>query len=316
MGILRFALALGVVAYHLSPQVFGFAGPAAVFGFYTVSGYLITGALATNYVGRIGAFIFNRFLRLYPAYWAALVLALVALHFGQSHNRVMTMPASLDDLWRQLTVFGLLHGDGSAHPVRLVPPAWSLNMELVWYLLLVPLHRHSFVWLAASTAIAGYYIFAGASWVEPYYSYLGPSFCFALGSACWRLKEVPAAWRRPRIAICAVILVMLLGSIVGHEVWLLYLSSLVTGLAIVGLRSMVQSTWERHLGDLSYPVFLCHWQVAAFIPLERGPVLLMVSIVPVLVTALVMVICVEKPLARYRDRIRSVQRGVPSPVHP
>jgi peptidoglycan/LPS O-acetylase OafA/YrhL len=306
LGYLRLILSFGVVAYHLSPQVFSFAGPAAVFGFYTVSGYLITAALSSHYRGRTIAFLLNRFLRLYPTYWVAVGLAVAAIVFGQSHNRAMTLPTSFDDWWRQIAVFGLLHGDGLAHPIRLVPPAWSLNMELAWYILLISLHRYSIAWLAGSLALAAFYILGGG-WTEPYYSFLAPSFCFALGSTCWRLGQFGTFSIDRRAAFALVVGVLCVGSVVSAGAWILYLSSAVTACAILAWRNSVQSKWMRLCGDLSYPVFLCHWQVAAFIPLDRGPRLLVASTVPIVLVSWSLVVCVEHPIALLRTRVRGGQ---------
>src|ERR671933_637802 len=80
-GILRYVLSMMVVEAHLFwlfPGA-GFAGGYAVFGFYTLSGYLIARVLATNYpftVAGCGRFFANRALRLYPGYVVALLFAL------------------------------------------------------------------------------------------------------------------------------------------------------------------------------------------------------------------------------------------------
>src|SRR5580693_800102 len=79
MGLLRLWLALAVVSGHSGP-CFGlrFLDPeAAVLGFYAISGFYMARVLETRYRDRLGAFYFNRFLRIWPAY-AAVLLATVA----------------------------------------------------------------------------------------------------------------------------------------------------------------------------------------------------------------------------------------------
>ena len=67
-GTYRTLLAIAVVATHFG-GVNGF-GLVAVFGFYSLSRFLMTLLVTGPYQGRRKAFLLNRFLRLYPLYWA------------------------------------------------------------------------------------------------------------------------------------------------------------------------------------------------------------------------------------------------------
>jgi peptidoglycan/LPS O-acetylase OafA/YrhL len=74
LGTFRFSLALIVFWSHIAPRPFQFLyenthGLIAVMMFFMVSGYLISNALETFYVGRVRDFAINRFLRIYPCYW-------------------------------------------------------------------------------------------------------------------------------------------------------------------------------------------------------------------------------------------------------
>ena len=70
-GLLRTTFALMVMIYHLFFVGFLSLGTYPVFGFYIISGYLMTVIMHNNYgytwVGRY-SFAVNRFLRLYPQY--------------------------------------------------------------------------------------------------------------------------------------------------------------------------------------------------------------------------------------------------------
>ena len=75
-GAFRLLLSLMVVWYHLID--WRFAGPVAVFGFYVVSGYLMTKVINEVYsdgLAGFGRYIANRALRIYPMYWVALALS-------------------------------------------------------------------------------------------------------------------------------------------------------------------------------------------------------------------------------------------------
>ena len=79
-GTFRLMLALMVVYSHFAGG--GLGGPVAVFGFFCLSGYLMTKIVNESYSdGVIGFFRYlsNRALRIYPAYYAAIVFAAAVL---------------------------------------------------------------------------------------------------------------------------------------------------------------------------------------------------------------------------------------------
>ena len=83
-GTLRFVLALLVVVSHSWDLTFAEnnllvdigIGNVAVMGFFVLSGFIITEALATFYAGRPVAFLANRLTRIAPPYWAALAFSI------------------------------------------------------------------------------------------------------------------------------------------------------------------------------------------------------------------------------------------------
>lgn len=81
MGILRLLLALSVVTAHCG-SIFGcklVGGPIAVQSFYIISGFYMTLILNEKYIGKNNSyklFITNRFIRLYPIYWAVLLITI------------------------------------------------------------------------------------------------------------------------------------------------------------------------------------------------------------------------------------------------
>jgi peptidoglycan/LPS O-acetylase OafA/YrhL len=81
MGSLRFLLAVAVVLFHANASGFLLvSGAAAVEAFFIISGFYMSLVLDTKYIGvnnRYGLFLGNRLLKLYPAYWTVLVLAIL-----------------------------------------------------------------------------------------------------------------------------------------------------------------------------------------------------------------------------------------------
>jgi peptidoglycan/LPS O-acetylase OafA/YrhL len=89
MGLLRLLLALTVAVYHSGSTIFSYTialdsecGPTvAVQTFFIISGFYMALILNEKYTGAgsYRLFISNRFLRLYPAYWAVLILTVAGL---------------------------------------------------------------------------------------------------------------------------------------------------------------------------------------------------------------------------------------------
>ena len=159
IGFLRLFFAAAVVVAHA--YVLGGFGPdfvtrwssgredlgtLAVGGFFTLSGFLICRSATKSLFGR---FLWHRFLRIFPAFWACLVITIVA--FGPLIATIEHRPlrdyltatidsplmyffANSDLLMRQYGIAGLL-----AHvpyPRALDGSLWTLRIEFACYLLI------------------------------------------------------------------------------------------------------------------------------------------------------------------------------------
>jgi len=167
-GTYRYILALLVIFSHYHPIYCGrlnWTGMYAVFGFYVLSGYLMTRVLHQTYgfSGRgITHFLWNRALRIYPAYWVAAIVSLLVVEaIPQTvaiYSRVIGAPIAPTDVIRNVFIFGL---DAWRIP-RLVTPAWSLNVELCFYVLMATLlsrsRRSVAIWVVASALYTVYLV--------------------------------------------------------------------------------------------------------------------------------------------------------------
>lgn len=152
-GTFRFILALLVVVSHtweLTFQDRNFLsqigiGNVAVMGFFILSGFIITEALATFYRGRFAAFLGNRLARIVPPYWAALLASIVIHAILARHYPVMTsatelLPAGAFDTANLLeNVFAIfprpnrLTFDLTQPFYGFVRFYWAIYVELVFY---------------------------------------------------------------------------------------------------------------------------------------------------------------------------------------
>jgi peptidoglycan/LPS O-acetylase OafA/YrhL len=115
VGALRFVLAMSVLSAHLAFYPAGLPHPlnpdVAVQGFYVVSGFLITLVLHEKYSGSLWLFYSNRALRIFPIYWATLILYLI-VDLSADGGAFTAAPASLEG-YRLPTVTSWVAQNGS-----------------------------------------------------------------------------------------------------------------------------------------------------------------------------------------------------------
>lgn len=281
MGIYRFLLACCVVIAHVSANPYvSHAGMFAVSGFYVLSGCLITRVLRDTYGFDLATFWSNRILRLFPLY-AVFLAAGVLLIFGTPGAAAFfpavwhTSPSPIDWLG-VLTVFpmGLSPMDWHFRPV---PSIWSVGVELLNYaMLFVFVARSRWAALLAAVCAAVYHgwsIWHGEDVGARYFPFYAALLPFSLGSLIYfdvgSRKQISA---RTAVVLCfpaAVIIVAaaVLGGVqqTARFEFLFYCNLATQCLAVWALSLMAPIAHRRidkWWGDLSYPVFLCHWQVA------------------------------------------------------
>ncbi len=336
-GLYRFLLAATVVVHHLAKDYAYYAGNFAVLAFYALSAYLITGALSTNY-GRsfsdLKRFATNRFLRLMPAYWMILAIAI----FG-----VLTFPAAMEATnpsmrnpgeftifglpagWiPQFTMVGLQMPPGLLFPIRLIPPAWSTSIEFVFYFLLAAaafLTDRRFWWVVLATAILGIACAMTDQMRWSYTSLAGVSFLFAAGSLVWRHRDAveAALVAKPYLPVAILALFLIIAfmpemtdraRVESYLVWGQYAAAPLVALlahASVTSAKLIPKKLDSWLADMSYPVFLSHYPIAGIVRGIgfSGSDWLVISMLGTLVVSALVVLLVEHPLQGLRRRIRS-----------
>jgi peptidoglycan/LPS O-acetylase OafA/YrhL len=193
MGLIRLLLALSVVLAHGAP-LFGMTlvgGKLAVQAFFVISGFYMSLILNGKYPAtRAGNLLFygNRFLRIYPMYWATLLLTLAAFimvlclssvlpQYSNSFAKLgIIIKAARDFSFEKIAfivsssvaLFGMdlsyfmrfdlphlaVAGNWSLHEpwpsnLYLVPQAWSLGIEVTVYAIAPFVFRRSVAFLLA-----------------------------------------------------------------------------------------------------------------------------------------------------------------------
>jgi peptidoglycan/LPS O-acetylase OafA/YrhL len=315
LGSWRFFLAFLVAISHLWAGMIDGPAAYAVWAFFTLSGYLMTQGLATRYpADRRGLWQYarNRFLRIYPAYAAAMLLGLLTL---AALHRTGISPAGLNPQFlppqsgrewlANLAMLPLIPVRGLA-----VPVAAALFTEVAAYAVLPLLARSrpaawaSFVITLCANLQFGF----GTETFIPRYCGLSTGLMpFALGALAWHHRHALRRFTRPGLSVaawCAHGLYWL------HDpswpwTYGLYLSVPLSAWVAVSLAPVRQGPVDRLAGDLSYPVYLLHTTVAAwFLPafgFARGFAFFAVAFAATLAAAFAMLLSIDRPLQRFRQ---------------
>lgn len=346
-GVFRITLALIVVTSHL------LIGPPssveyAVFGFYVISGYLMTLIMHENYgytaAGRT-KFALNRSLRLYPQYWAAAGISVLLItvmgdaRVGEFHP-VIVLPRTWPEILSNLSIVFPAWNPMGVTP-RLVPPTWSLGVEIFFYALICFGISKSFgrvkVWLALSILYMPVSIMLGMPAADRYTPVAAASLPFAVGAATYFLSkdetlynryqkvEIPAKWLfalfLANLIVGFYILRTRQGLITEIAVYIniflcaLLVYSMAHGAAIV---KIAKST-DKWIGDFSYPLYLLQWQVYILViaviyrePFRefsaRGVVSYLLTLLISSGLAYGFIRLIDKPIENLRNRIRTRQR--------
>ena len=332
-GAYRTILALFVVLDHFGGVPF--IGAYAVFGFFALSGYLMTYIMQRNYgytLRGIAGYGLNRFLRIYPIYWVACLVAIAILAAldpaaTTGINDHFAMPGTAVEWFRNLAIVLKI----STSPV-LIYPAWALTVELFYYACIgLGLSRYrttTLLWFLGSFGYTVFIVLTDASWGQRYYSVGAASLPFATGGMIYHWREelaenlsfvVSNKWTPPILLGLIAANWAFSTSIGVQDLWGLYLNWLLCSAMIVALFQrkqlpFVSRSFDSWLGNLSYPVYLLHFPLGfALLYLYRewglnvpgpGAAMFWLSLLPVLTLAWLMSVLVELPVEQIRARVK------------
>jgi peptidoglycan/LPS O-acetylase OafA/YrhL len=282
MGTWRLLLAWLVIADH-TPGVHLVTdvqiGKVAVCAFFFVSGFLMPLTYASHYQRyglRSGAqrFYLNRFLRIYPIYWAALILTLFAVAaYGVTfleHSTGVGPSGGLLAFLQNALLLGLNQTQIWGGDFRFDPPAWTLDIELQYYALvpaLMLLTARSRIWAAAALAVlsaVSLYLFFRPTGSYPLdRSLLSWSFLFFLGYGFYFSPTLQAVAQRRLWIVLAAGLLLAAAHFSTHQnvtTLLVTLGCIAVSAHLLVLQEQRRfGAWDRLLGDLSYPTYILHW---------------------------------------------------------
>lgn len=301
MGTLRTLFAVAVVFTHSYGFVF-VGGRNAVQLFYMISGFLISYVLVERktYATTLSFYI-NRYLRLYPIYFVVAMTSLLLLTAGIEskdnqgffgiYNEAPLEAKSLL-LFSNLAIFGqdwvmfsgvqnddlvftaqFQNSDIVLYRGLLLPQAWTLGVELSFYLIApLVLHRKRVLLslLIFSIAIRGYLFAIGIGHIDPWiYRFFPAELAFFLLGALAHQVLLPLYRRRlspeklEQLSAASTYALIFVSAVY----WLIPLPELIKSAVLILLFSLLmpftfvfqsRRQWDRRVGDLSYPIYICH----------------------------------------------------------
>lgn len=226
---------------------------------------------------------------------------------------------------------GVPGGDIPVWRMMPVPQAWTLSLELMFYALapfLIRLRTSGLVAVAAASGalrIAVYAMgFQNDPWLDRFFPHeLG---LFVMGMLARRFYEahIDKIARAPQVtlvvlffAVTAVMRTMIEavdpnGIEVSWVIWPYYLAAIAVVPCLFHLTR--KSKWDSKIGDFSYPLYLVHWIVLTFydafaarfdwpmLGAPNGWLRVLICVGATFALAWVIIISVEVPIDRYRQR--------------
>lgn len=326
LGGYRALLATLVLISHTSMWLPSWVGPLAlgnvgVLSFFVLSGFVIAEACDVFYPGAPLRFLINRFLRIFPTYWAACLVAIIVYNIYPHSDFNSNAYAIFANF--SIVLAERLPSD----ELRLISVIWAVGIELRFYVAIAILDYIDRFASSIRIVRPGQILFtAGVIFQLVYFYTWSTDFShfvvmrhapfFVLGFTYYR-------WLRYRQK--ATFWFVILGLLISIHSYSAYnspygwsISTLYTTLAFVlsltlfaGLSriSKFSRTWERldkRLGELTYALYLVHWPIVYAIDSSGVDGYLAFSLtffISVIITIL-LILGVERPLFRWRDSIR------------
>lgn len=254
-------------------------GHEAVIVFFVLSGFVLSLPFWHGSEVKYLPFVLKRVFRLYPAYFVAVALGILALEItgsGIIHGAGIwsaaywaTAPTLL-----QIADYAMMLGSPNLNTID--PVVWTLIVEMQASFVFVPMllamraFGYGALAVAIALAVATKYLptLPGLTGTTLYYLWL-----FVLGAELARRREALEGWLRPLPnSVHAAITVLALILLNAH--WMLPVPpSIIPGLTGVGAGILVAecafTNWARHmtskafrwLGDMSYGIYLTHFVI-------------------------------------------------------
>jgi len=287
----RFLAAISVVSYHYlykglevgaMPSTYFFPvlsewaryGYLGVHLFFMISGFVILFSIKGQTARR---FVASRISRLFPAFWAAIIITSAIIYFANAHEYLLKWWQVLANFTMMNHLFGIPAVDGSY---------WSLYVEfhfyfLIWLVILLGQQRRELLWFTLWLLIAAGWQCYPVWKVELFLVARYAPF-FVAGALICRIRTDGLSWKLSILYFLAWILSLNIMVGVSPAVSLESGESRVIIAALIsfqfilmagvglGIFSSIKGPVVAMLGALTYPLYLLH-EVIGWVFLSRMP---------------------------------------------
>lgn len=347
MGLVRFTLALIVLASHAGAWQYSIGARASVQVFFVLSGLYMAAVYTTKYHRAdhsVRTFYLNRALRLWPTYLFILALTAVVwftlgrwigndeLIFNLFTN---TGPAHGGMAVLSFVLFGqdIASVNEALHYMLPVRQSWSIGSELLFYLTVPFILRTP----RPAAYFIGFGVLMGVKYLAvrytgsdrlSYFFPLGNYGYFLLGCGLYFVSVHPRAeWLKTKIAVhrhvllSALLALLLFGNESSFEIGGVRAHFLLVGLFSMATLLLFERSTNpvgNMLGNMSYGIYLNHFLILGIIKSMglQGPMLLACTIVGSVSLSFLTERYVQKPIDRYRYRLVQHKRPSQTPPNP
>lgn len=334
MGAYRLLLALLVAIGHMRVNFFSYGmGVFAVVSFFIISGFVMTALIDRNYpsVRLAPQFYLDRAMRLYPQFLFYFSASCTVLAFLPDSKLVASLPGahmdslSAENILPSLAIIPLGFWMYGLTTPSILPPAWSLGLEGMFYLifpLLLAFKLRMPVFLA-SLALFGVAFFGYINTLHwTYFLLPGVLFMFLCGSYLYQptIRNITLV-----IVTCLVALVACVATVFGLLPRNVFNVEVTAGVAfgvpaVYVLSKLRYSKIDEFLGNISYGVFLNHFVVMyAFEAMgftDFTPAYIVSVVAVSLVCSFISYYLVERPALKWRHAIRARNKAAKLAVAP
>ena len=347
MGILRFLLALSVIASHASGIGIPFPnekpypmwamslidGRQSVALFFIISGFYMAMVLNTKYQNTTLKFYFNRFLRLWPTYIIVFFLALFFTPVGTNIINALkdcglTTKAYVwfcnifilgtDSFWLlsldncDLHYFpAFIHDNSNGYNLLVNAPAFSISMEMIFYLMapfILKSVKRIWIYFGLGILYHFYFIVSGNFNIIYQYHLFPASFIyFALGALAWHYSKEKNFELTDKMAW--IIFAACLGLMFCYTLFPMIIV-LPFAFVVPKLFNLTKhSKADRLIGELSYPLYIVHYPVLTYL-WGKGVASNHIGLYCFIITLVISVIIhliVERPIDKWRQKFTEAQ---------
>ncbi|WP_223456468.1 MULTISPECIES: acyltransferase family protein [unclassified Pseudomonas] len=316
MGAYRLLLAVLVAVSHMGKTFMGLnPGVIAVISFLIISGFVMTSLIERNYKApeKVGLFYLDRALRLYPQFLFYFAVSCAVIYFllpGTPQAAELTLRNIAASLAIVPLGFYMFGAAGS----WILPPAWSLGLEMCFYLVIpfLIIYRARGVAFALSVVV---FMVACLGFINTdLYGYRllpGVLFMFLCGSYLYKAQPKDLAIAAGTAVAAALMFAAIMAGWIERRP---FNAEVTAGIAlgvpaVYLLTKLKYHRIDEFLGNISYGVFLNHYVVMYFLHAigsvaYDGAIVATVLALSLLLSG-VSYYCVERPALKLRHALRA-----------